>query len=337
MRDEAEGAMRAKTAPTPSLTQPKIVDVAAAILLRQGSAGTEYLLAQRPVGKVYAGYWEFPGGKVEAGETVQQALVRELQEELGIRIERAWPWLSREFVYPHAHVRLKFFQVPSWRGEIVPKEHSGIAWTALHDAPAIAPLLPANGPILRALRLPTRCAITNATENGVEHELQRLQSALQGGLRLIQLRDKTLPPAARQRFAQALMALTGDYPGSIVLVNDDEALARDIGAPGLHLSSRQLLQCHQRPTFAHVSAACHNAAELAHAAGLGLDFALLSPVLPTPSHPESSGLGWAEFARLCEHSPIPLFALGGMRPDMEETARSHGAHGIALLRNWSAR
>ena len=85
------------------------------------------------------------------------------------------------------------------------------------------------------------------------------------------------------------------------------------------------------------SAACHNAAELAHAAGLGLDFALLSPVLPTPSHPESSGLGWAEFARLCEHSPIPLFALGGMRPDMEETARTHGAHGIALLRNWSAR
>ena len=212
--------MRAKTAPTPSLTQPKIVDVAAAILLRQGSAGTEYLLAQRPVGKVYAGYWEFPGGKVEAGETVQQALVRELQEELGIRIERAWPWLTREFVYPHAHVRLKFFQVPSWQGEIVPKEHSGIVWTALHETPAITPLLTANGPILRALRLPTRCAITNATENGVEHELQRLQSALQGGLRLIQLRDKTLSPAARQHFAQALMALTGDYPGSIVLVND---------------------------------------------------------------------------------------------------------------------
>ncbi len=333
MRDEAGGTIREKSAPTSS-PKPQIVEVAAAILLRQGSAGTEYLLAQRPVGKVYAGYWEFPGGKVEAGETVRQALVRELQEELGIRIEHAWPWLSREFVYPHAHVRLKFFQVPSWQGEIVPKEHSGIAWTALHDTPAVAPLLPANGPILRALRLPTRYAITNATENGVEHELQRLQEALQGGLRLIQLRDKALPAAVRQRFAHDLMALTGDCPNCIVLVNNDEALARDIGASGLHLSSGQLQQCHQRPAFAHVSAACHNATELAHAAELELDFALLSPVLPTPSHPESTGLGWAEFARLSENSPIPVFALGGMTPDMEETARTHGAHGIALLRNW---
>ena len=130
------------------------------------------------------------------------------------------------------------------------------------------------------------------------------------------------------------MALTGDCPNCIVLVNNDEALARDIGASGLHLSSGQLQQCHQRPAFAHVSAACHNATELAHAAELELDFALLSPVLPTPSHPESAGLGWAEFARLSENSPIPVFALGGMTPDMEETSRTHGAHGIALLRNW---
>ena len=86
-----------------------IVEVAAAILLRDG----EFLLAQRPRGKVYAGYWEFPGGKVESGETLRQALQRELHEELGIVIDAASPWLSREFSYPHADVRLKFFKVTS--------------------------------------------------------------------------------------------------------------------------------------------------------------------------------------------------------------------------------
>ena len=90
----------------------KIVEVVAAVLLRRGEDGSEqFLLAQRPEGKVYAGYWEFPGGKVEPGETGHQALVRELQEELGIGVDAAWPWLSREFSYPHADVRLKFFRI----------------------------------------------------------------------------------------------------------------------------------------------------------------------------------------------------------------------------------
>ena len=324
--------MSAPAAATPA--SERIVEVAAAILLRPRRAGTEYLLARRPAGKVYAGYWEFPGGKVEAGESVRQALDRELQEELGITVGRAWPWICREYRYPHAHVRLKFFQVLSWRGEIEPQEHEGIVWTPLLDAPSVAPLLPANGPILRALALPPRYAITNAAENGVEHELQRLLAALHGGLRLIQLRDKTLPEAERRNFAQALMARCRNFPDCTVLVNDDEGLAHAIGAQGLHLSSGRLMQCRQRPTFACVAGACHNAAELAHAAELGLDFALLSPVLPTPSHPESAGLGWAEFARLIEHAPLPVFALGGMTPALEETAHAYGAHGIALLRQW---
>ena len=150
----------------------KIVEVAAAILLRQGRSGMEYLLAQRPEGKVYAGYWEFPGGKVEAGETLRQALVREIQEELGVTIDRAWPWLSCEFTYPHARVRLKFFRVASWQGEIKPIEHSGFVWVKIGDSAPVEPVLPANGPILRALALPSIYAITNAAENGIDAEPQ---------------------------------------------------------------------------------------------------------------------------------------------------------------------
>ena len=132
----------------------KIVEVAAAILLREGDRGTEYLLAQRPVGKVYAGYWEFPGGKVEPAENLREALVRELQEELGIIIDHAWPWLSCEYTYPHANVRLKFFRVSSWHGEIRPTEHSGITWAKFGDVASVMPVLPAHGPSLRALDLP---------------------------------------------------------------------------------------------------------------------------------------------------------------------------------------
>jgi len=306
-----------------------IVEVAAAILLRDG----EFLLAQRPQGKVYAGYWEFPGGKVESGETLREALQRELHEELGIVIDAASPWLSREFSYPHADVRLKFFRVTSWHGEIAPSEHSGLVWVKIGATPPVTPVLPANGPILRALELPPVYALTNAAENGIAAELMKLESALAGGLRLIQLRDKTLAPTERRPFAAAVMTMATRHRAS-VLVNDDEDLAHLVGAHGLHLSSGRLMQCERRPPFEWVAASCHTAGELAHAAALALDFVALSPVLPTPSHPQAGSLGWDEFARLVEYSPLPVFALGGMRPDMLATAYASGAHGIALMRGW---
>jgi 8-oxo-dGTP diphosphatase len=311
-----------------------VIDVAAAVLLRDGDDGTEFLLAQRPVGKVYAGYWEFPGGKVEAGESLHQALVRELQEELGITVDRAWPWLSRQFTYPHATVRLKFFRIPTWHGTIAPIEHSGFSWTRIGAAADVAPILPANGPILQALELPPVYALSNAAENGIDAELARLEAALDNGLRLIQLRDKTLAPDQRKRFAHAVMQRARRHADACVLINDDEQLVMEVGAQGLHLSSPQLMQLTQRPPFAKVAASCHTAEQLAHAAALGLDFAVLSPVLPTPSHPDAEGIGWNRFAQLIEHAPLPVFALGGMQPEMLETARTHGAHGMAMLRGW---
>jgi 8-oxo-dGTP diphosphatase len=314
----------------------KVVAVAAAILLRDVEGGSEFLLAQRPQGKVYAGYWEFPGGKVEPGETPYQALVREVQEELGIGVDCAWPWLSCEFTYPHASVRLKFFRVVEWHGEIAPIEHSGLVWMKTGDSAPVAPILPANGPILRALELPSIYALTNAAENGIDAELTNLECALAGGLRLIQVRDKTLSPVQRLGLARRVMTLANAHPGTCVLINDDEVLAREVGAHGLHLSSGRLMQLARRPSFGRVGASCHSAEELAHAAALELDFAVLSPVLPTASHPGAQGLGWDVFACLIERSPLPVYALGGMRPEMLDMARARGAHGIALMRGWHA-
>ena len=312
----------------------KVVEVAAAILLREIDGNTEFLLAQRPRGKVYSGYWEFPGGKVEPGESLRQALLRELQEELGIKIDRAWPWLSCEFTYPHARVRLKFFRVTSWHGEILPIEHSGFVWMKIGDSAPVSPVLPANGPILRALELPATYALTNATENGIDNELARRDRALNNGLRLIQIRDKALPDVDRRNFATSVMQLARRFNDTIVLVNDDESLASEIGAHGLHISSDRLSQISQRPPFEWVAASCHNAAELSLATALNLDFAVLSPVLPTASHTQTQSIGWERFANLIERSSLPIFALGGMKPEMLELARQKGAHGLAMMRGW---
>ena len=102
-----------------------IVEVAAAVIQRPDGA---FLLAQRPPGKVYAGYWEFPGGKVEPGEPVARALARELHEELGIDVERAYPWITRVFTYPHATVRLRFFRVVSFKNQIQARENQAVVW-----------------------------------------------------------------------------------------------------------------------------------------------------------------------------------------------------------------
>ncbi|WP_265947315.1 Nudix family hydrolase [Dechloromonas sp. A34] len=311
-----------------------IVEVAAAVMLR--ADGREFVLAQRPEGKVYAGYWEFPGGKVEPGETVRAALIRELQEELGITVTACSPWLTRQFTYPHATVRLNFWRVTAWEGEIgitAPLEHSAVAWQQCGAAASVAPILPANDPILKALAMPTAMAITMAEAEGAERQLERLEQALEAGLRLIQVRDKGCPPAQRLRFAEAVVRLAHDH-GALVVINDDEEIARQVGADGLHLSAGRLASCTSRPEFTWLGASCHSAAEIARAGELGLDYALLGAVLPTPTHPESDGLGWVEFERQVQGNTLPVFALGGMKLEMLAAAQRHGAHGIALMRGW---
>ena len=312
----------------------KIVEVAAAVMLR--ADGREFLLAQRPEGKVYAGYWEFPGGKVEPGETVRDALIRELQEELGITVTACSPWLTRVFTYPHATVRLNFWRVTAWNGEIgitAPLEHSAVDWLETGKTATVSPILPANDPILKALSLPTTLAITQAENEGTERQLERLEEALHRGLRLVQVRDKTLPPAQRLWFAGTVVQLAHSY-GALVVINDDAALVRQVGADGLHLSSPRLATCTERPDFTWVGASCHTMDEITLAGALGLDYALLSPVQPTASHPGAPGLGWAEFARRCAGNTLPVFALGGLRPEQLGEAQRHGAHGIALMRGW---
>ncbi|HUX90931.1 MAG TPA: Nudix family hydrolase [Gallionellaceae bacterium] len=305
----------------------KLTFVSVAILQRPDGS---FLMAQRPEGKAYAGYWEFPGGKVEAGETAHHALLRELHEELGIDVKTAYSWLTRVFTYPHATVRLNFFRVTDWQGEPHGKEGQLLSWQRLPDL-SVAPILPANAPIMRALQLPHLYAISNATELGVQVFLERLQLALAKGLRLLQIREKNWSSAMLGELSLRAVELA-HLSGARVLINGDIELAMETGADGVQLTGAQLAACEARPDFDLCAASCHSAAELQHAAELGLDFALLSPVLPTKSHPGADNLGWESFAALAASSSIPVYALGGLQLRDMETAWQHGAHGIALLR-----
>lgn len=305
----------------------KVLEVAVAIIQRPDG---EFLLAERPAGKPYAGWWEFPGGKIETGESPYHALVRELHEELGIDVDVAHPWLTRVYTYPHATVRLHFFRVVSWHGDPHGKESQRLSWQ-YPDAVAVTPVLPANGPILRALELPPVYAITHAAELGAEVFFERMMVALQQGIKLIQVREKSMDAPTLRAFASEVVRRAHAH-GARVVMNGDAALAKEIGADGVQLNSTQLMGLAARPEMELVSASCHNRAELGRAAELELDFVLLSPVLPTLSHPGAPALGWERFSHLAAGLPMPVYALGGVtRADMNE-AWQHGAHGIAMLR-----
>ena len=304
----------------------RIVVVAAVLQRPDGS----FLLARRPPGEAYAGYWEFPGGKVEDGESPPAALSRELHEELGIEVSTAYPWIIREFDYPHAAVRLHFFRVRGWRGEPHGREAQAVAWQRL-DAIDVAPLLPANGPVLAALGIPEIYGITGFAETERQLALDRVGAALRRGLRLIQVRGRDWRPEAFRQYAGDIVALAR-AGGARVLVNADPVLARAVGADGVHLTARQLMAATARPDFALVGASCHNAAEIARAEELGADFAVLGPVLPTPTHPDAVLLGWAGFRQLAADRRLPVFALGGLQPADHDRALTCGAHGLAMVR-----
>ncbi len=310
------------------MPQAKIIQVAAAVILRPDGS---FLLGQRAPDTFYPGYWEFPGGKVEAGESPREALARELHEELEIEVVHAYPWIVREHVYEHAHVRLHFFRVVEWRGALKDHVHAALVWQR-PDALTVSPMLPANAPVLAALTLPDRYGITHAHEIGIESQLAALEKALAGGLRLVQLREPGLAADKRESFAAAAVALCHEH-GARVLVNGDAQLAWAVGADGVHLPGAQLQSLRGRPAFPLVAASCHDAAELERAAMYGLDFAILGPVLPTASHPGRPGIGWGKFAELAAASPLPVYAIGGLGPGDRESAFVAGAQGIAAIRS----
>lgn len=307
----------------------KRVHVAAAVILAEDG---RVLIARRPDDKHQGGLWEFPGGKVEAGEEVVIALARELEEELGIRPTAARPLIQVRHDYPDKQVLLDVWKVSAFSGEAHGAEGQPLAWVTQrelldYEFPA------ANQPIIAAARLPAQYLIT--PDDLEPSELMAgVRAALAQGARLIQLRA---PNMFDPRYRDLALDIQGLCAGKaqLMLKGPLEWLG-DFPAAGWHLTSAQLRKYAAKgrpfPGQRWLAASCHDAEELALAARIGADFVTLSPVQATATHPDAQPLGWDVASGMLAASNLPAYLLGGVGPADLERAWQAGAQGVAGIR-----
>lgn len=289
------------------------------------------LVTKRPDHVHQGGLWEFPGGKLEPGETPQEGLDRELFEELGIRVMSSRPLIRIRHDYGDRQVLLDVHRVSSFAGEPHGRESQPLAWIHPDDMePGDFPA--ADRPIITALRLPSLYLITGEDPRDPDLFIDRLSSALERGVRLVQLRAHTLSDTDYEGLAEDVLRICERF-GSRLLLNRDPAFACNMPCHGMHLTGKRLAGLSERPLDDKhlVGASCHDGEDLKQAARLGLDYALLSPVHATASHPDAQPLGWDGFAALADLASLPVYALGGLGPADQSRAFRFGAQGIAAI------
>ena len=310
-----------------------IVHVAVAVIVNENN---EVCISLRDKDAHQGGLWEFPGGKVESDETIAQALIREIKEELNIEIRLTRPLITVTHTYSDKHVCLHVYKVLSYSGETKGLEGQEVKWVdisqlSLYDFPE------ANRPIIKALQLPEKYLITGKFIDSDDF-IYKLKTALNNNIKLVQLRlkkdslkDLTLLQAlveqtailCKQADAKLMLNLPVDFIDAIDLSK--------VEFSGYHADSRTLKTLSQAPKGALFSASCHNVEELKRAIQLKSDFVVLSPVQHTASHPEMHALGWHQFSIMLENISVPVYALGGVSENDMETAWLHGAQGIAAI------
>lgn len=307
--------------------EPDRIHVAVGVI--SGDDG-RILIARRPSHLHAGGLWEFPGGKVEAGETVTQALERELREELDIRVTIQQPLLTIAHDYPEKKVLLDIWQVEHCGGQPRGQQGQVLEWVtpqqlSQFDFPE------ANQRIVTLLRLSRRIMITGAfsTESDFLH---KLENALAAGIRCVQLRAHSCNHTQYAHLAALAMASCRQHGATLIANTSLEQFAQ-IEAHGLHLTSARLMACRERPVDRRVllGASCHHPAELEHANRIGVDYVTLGAVYPTASHPGLAGIGIDQFSSWARSSNAAVFALGGVKDGMLNNIVSAGGSGIASI------
>jgi 8-oxo-dGTP diphosphatase len=306
--------------------QRPLIPVAAGCLVN--SRG-EVLIAQRPVGKIAAGQWEFPGGKIEAGEAPYAALVRELREELGIEVTRARPLIRVTHDYTDRRVLLDTWRVDAWTGVPHGREEQALAWVVPERLDTY-PLLAADRPIVAALRLP-ECYVFTPPRYSAPAILQGLARLPRGCL--LRLRLPELEIRAYRELAQRVQAA---QPGLRLVLDREPELSRELGA-GWHARASVLAELSARPHGLVVALASgHDAGELERARALGFDAAVLGPVQATSTHPGVAALGFTRFGEIVGLASFPVYGIGGLAPadrDAIFAAYSQGVAGIGAFWN----
>lgn len=308
----------------------KTIHVVAAAIV---DSNQRVLIAKRDEAAHQGGLWEFPGGKVEDGETVRDALNRELFEELDIRVDSARPLILIQHNYPDKSVLLDVWLVDQFSGTAIGKEGQPVEWvekSRLSDFEFPA----ANKPIVKAIQLPSKILITpefSCDQRTVFFENLKV-SVQTHQLKLVQVRAHQLSQEQYVEIAQQLIELAKAMDFELLWNHDADTVAA-LGESNLHLTSQRLSELEQRPAWVkNLSASCHTAGEIEKAEKLGCDFIFLSPVNSTATHEHATPLGWESFAQLANQAKVPVYALGGVAPDDLDRAFQCGAQGIAAIR-----
>lgn len=308
----------------------KTIHVVAAAIL---DSEQRVLIAKRDKAAHQGGLWEFPGGKVEEGESVRDALSRELYEELDIKVLSARPLILIKHDYPDKSVLLDVWLVDHFSGEAIGKEGQPVEWvekSGLTDFEFPA----ANKPIVKAVQLPEKMLITpKFSFDEREIFLESLKESIQThSLELLQFRAHHLSDEQYIEVGSQVREIAKTL-GCEIVWNRSAEIIEQLNETNLHLTQQRLLELQTRPAWVKtLSASCHSAAEIEQAEALGCDFVLLSPVMKTASHPEAEPLGWELFSQLANQAKVPVYALGGLSPNDACTSFDSGAQGIAAIR-----
>lgn len=307
--------------------EAKVIQVSVGCLIKD----KQVLIGQRLARQSHAGEWEFPGGKIESGETPIEALKREFVEETGLSTQGWKPLISYPWDHGNLQVQLHVFVTQDFAGELHAHEGHEFEWCPINELQTRA-MLVANKGIVNALQLPDRYMISGNFHD-MDDALNRLKSALADGIKLVQLRAKTLEKDEFIKLAKLALPLCHGHGAKLILNAKPDWLDALPEADGLQLASTAIMSLTERPIPTHkwLGVSTHNPAEIAKALELEADFILISPVKQTTSHPGELGLGWEKFSVLAESIPVPVFALGGLNDQDREMAKSYGAQGVAAI------
>ncbi len=310
----------------PVSVTPPVTDVAVCVVR---SPDGFVLVAERTCRQVAAGFWELPGGKIEPGETAAQAATRELQEETGLSPVGLAPWMTYEHQFPSKRVRLHIFRMRAWEGLPHGREGQRLAWID-PAAPHVGPVLPSNDRALFAMGLPPVYIVADfGAQSSPDGVLAGLRDALSDGATLIRVRISAASPGQRAALLARVGALAGAFPGASVLTSSIMD-ARRAGLAGVHSCNRDLRRLTARPPVRIWAATCHDEADLARAARLGADFAVLSPILPDPARPGQTPVGWHGLRRCAAAARLAIYAQGGVNPADAQAVRAAGAAGLVV-------
>lgn len=311
------------------MSHPEQIHVAVGVIFNPKG---QVLIAKRPDHVHQGGLWEFPGGKLEPTEDISRALHRELEEELGITVISATPLIRINHTYENRRVLLDVWKIVRFQGQARGLEKQPIRWVWPEQLDQYS-FPQANNPIITALRLPEFYPILD-DECGDRIRMQEnVEGMLKSGIKMIRLRAKKLDDLQYRRFALDICRICSERQVN-VLLNSIPDLVYETNAAGLHLTSRELMEITRRPLDPNywVAASCHNLQELKQAEAVGVDFVVLSPVLPTPSHQDIRPIGWDGFESMVLLTNLPVYALGGMAIGRLKQAKSRGAQGISAIR-----